>query len=191
MKILRRVVAGAVVVVLLIAAVLALLSLFPALDLPGRPGLPFIHLPGGGQFQVIQVRYTRKASHSDDHAIGRMPRLTRWFWERLPAPVQAKIGLPRPAINTGYASDRAALSVWWAYVDPRTGKPELGETSYALISTDSGRQLAPIWPWPDDAGYRQIFLVDPPTGSRHLHFELTVEGAYPVTFTIGNPAYDP
>lgn len=189
MKILRRAVAGAVVVMLLIAGGLALLSLFPTVNLPGRPGLPSIRLPDGGQFQVVQVRHTNKATHESEHALGRWPRVTSWIRARLPQPLQAKID---PPVDTGYGSRAPALSVWWAYIEPRTGKPQLGETSHALVSTDSGRYLAPIWPRPPHEGeYRQIFLIDPPTDSRHLHFRLTVEGVHPVNFTIVNPAYAP
>lgn len=190
MRIFRRVVAGAVVVMLLVAVALVLLWLFPTIDVPGRPGLPNIRLPDGGHFRVAQVRYTGKTTdYRDDHALGRMNGLHSWVWKRLPTPLQEKID---PPVYTGTYNRAPTLSVWWGYINPCTGKAELGETSHALITTDSGRQLPPIWPRPPHYGeYRQIFLINPPTDSRLLHFSLTVGGEHPVSFTIVNPAYAP
>lgn len=155
--------------------------------LPRAARLPHIRLPNGGEFRVLKVTYPPGPSEPREHAIGAAPKAAFWIWHRLPKPLQDRIPYP----DTGSAnlgSSHPGISIWWAYIAPKTGLPQLGPTDYALTTLDSGEQLGPIWPPPVEEGYRQIFLADPPHHSRKLHFRLSAEGQ-PVEFELANPAY--
>ena len=153
-----------------------------------RPDLPRIPLPDGGEFRVVQVTYTPKASESHEHNIGAAPKYQFTLWKMLPRAIQARVSYPHDGI--GYtSSNRPALSIWWAYFVPKTGKPELGPTDYVVTTLDNGEELEyRDWPNPTDEGYRQIFITDPPTHSKRLRFRLSAEDQ-PVEFSIENPAY--
>jgi hypothetical protein len=148
--------------------------------------LPRIQFSDGGEFRVVQVTYTPFASESSDHAIGSAPRMQFWLWNHLPKALQAKVPYPNSGISYGL-SDHPALSIWWAYIDPTTHKPEVGSTDYVITTLDSGERLNRIWSEPSE-GHRQIFLTDPPRHSKRLHFQLGVED-HPVEFSIDNPAF--
>ena len=165
----------------------AIFAIALLLQLP-RKQLPHVRLLDGGEFRVIKITYTSKQSEASEHAIGSSPKAAFWVWHHLPKPLQTRIPYPNEGMNIS-GSSRPALSIWWAYISPRTQQPELGEADYVITTLDSGRQLKPIWPRPYD-DYRQIFVNDPPTDSKHLRFRLRAWDN-PVEFVIENPAYTP
>jgi hypothetical protein len=89
-------------------------------------------------------------------------------------------------------SNRNALSIYWTWIDPKTGKHELGPSGDVILTMNSGEQVNLKWPDPFDdykgAGYRQIFVDEPPRDSRFLRFHVPVEDEA-VDFTIANPAF--
>jgi hypothetical protein len=151
--------------------------------------LPRIRLTDGGEFRVFQIRYTPNPSESYEHSLGGAPRWQWTLWRSLPNSLQTRVPMPRAGIESD-SSDHPALSIWWAYIDPKTGKREIGPTSSVTIILDNGGQLTTSdWPNPTGEGYRQILIVDPPTSSRRLRFRLSAEDQ-PVEFSIKNPAYE-
>jgi hypothetical protein len=154
-----------------------------------RPAeLPRIRLPDGGEFRVVQVRFTPNSSvDGHEHNLGAAPAYQFTLWRLLPKSLQSRIPYPRTGIGSPQGSDHPAISIWWAYINPKTGKPQFGPTDYFTTFLDNGEQLEQDWPdLADD--YRQIFIRDPPTTSRHLRFRLSAEDQ-PVEFSIENPAY--
>jgi len=88
--------------------------------------------------------------------------------------------------------NRTAISIYWAWIDPVTQKPELGPSGEVLMTTDLGEQTNLGWPDPfdrADGGYRQIIVNPPPTESARLRFRVPVEDET-VEFIIDNPAYN-
>src|SRR4029434_4666252 len=154
-----------------------------------RPtGLPRIQLANGGEFRVIQMTYTPRSSiDTRAHNIGCAPAYQFKLWKLLPAVLQTNVPYPKTGIS-GSESSHPALSIWWAYIDPKTGKPEIGPTDDVVTILDSGEQLKPVWPFPREEGYRQIFITDPPPKSKRLRFLVSAE-EQPVVFSIENPAY--
>jgi hypothetical protein len=161
--------------------ILVLISLFVL----RRPALPIVRFADGSEFRVLQVKYTASPSEPSEHALGRAVNWRFWIWERLPGILQNRIADPNAV--SGFGSNRPALSIWWAYIDPKTRRPLVGPTSFVSPKLDSGRRLNPVHSAPADE-YRQIFLVDPPRHSKRLRFELTTED-HPVEFSIDNPAF--
>jgi hypothetical protein len=154
-----------------------------------RPAeLPRIRLPDGGEFRVVQVKFTPNSSvDGHEHNLGPAPAYRFTLWRLLPKSLQSRIPYPSTGIG-GQSSYHPAISIWWAYIDPKTGKPALGPTDYVVMILDDGEQRKYDWPEPAEGGYRQIWVDDPPTTSRHLRFRLSAEDQ-PVDFTIENPAY--
>jgi hypothetical protein len=140
-----------------------------------------------GSFEFVQVTYTPRASEDYEHNIGAAPAYQFALWRRLPKFLQSRISYPNTGI--GYqGSDHPFISIWWAYIDPKTGKPELGPSGYALMILDDGEVRKAGWPHGTDEGFRQIFITDPPTTSKRLRFRLSAE-EQSVEFSIENPAY--
>jgi hypothetical protein len=156
---------------------------------PSRPAeLPRIRLPDGGEFRVIQMTYTSRSSiDTRAHNIGCAPAYQFQLWKLLPTLLRSSVPYPNVGIS-GSESDHPALSVWWAYIDPNTGKPEIGPTDDVVTILDNGEHLKPVWPFPRAEGYRQIFITDPPPTSQRLRFRLAAE-EQPIEFSIENPAY--
>jgi hypothetical protein len=153
-----------------------------------RPAeLPRIRLPDGGEFRVVQVKFTPNSSVDGHvHNLGAAPAYRFTLWRLLPKSLQSRI--PYPSTGIGYQSSyHPAISIWWAYINPKTGKPQFGPSDYVMTILDNGEQLEQVWPELTD-DYRQIFISDPPTTSRHLRFRLSAEDQ-PVEFSIENPAY--
>ena len=130
---------------------------------------------------------------SEVHRLGGSPRVVLELWDRLPHSLQTR--LPAPTYgDTALVPrpNRNALSIYWTWIDPKTGKHELGPSGDVIMTMDSGEQVNLKWPDPFDdykgAGYRQIFVDEPPRNSRFLHFHVPVEDEA-VDFTIANPAF--
>lgn len=143
--------------------------------------LPRIKLADGGEFRVLQVRY------GTEHRLGGAPRAIHWVWDHLPLFLRTNIP-PPPAGTSGVGSDKPALSIWWGWFDPATGKPLLGPSDNAVMSLDSGERINLDWPEPAD-DYRQIFIIDPPRHSRMLRFHVVTNDER-VDFAIKNPAFE-
>jgi hypothetical protein len=117
-----------------------------------------------------------------------------WAWSHLPTPLQRVI--PYPGGNSALFPypNHTALSLYWGFIDPVTQKAEFGPSGDVLMTEDSGKQTNLGWPdpftGPKGEGYRQIFVDEPPSGSRSLRFRVPVEEET-VEFTIHNPAYNP
>jgi len=153
-----------------------------------QPYLPRIKLPDGGEFRVFKITYTRGPSvDSYEHHLNAAPRYQFLLWRFLPQFLQQKISFPDTGLG-GESSYKPMISIWWAYIDPKTGRPMLGPTDYATTTLDDGSQLRKDWPSPND-DYRQITITDPPTHSKFLHLRLSAED-HPVEFAIENPAYE-
>jgi hypothetical protein len=150
--------------------------------------LPRIQLANGGEVRVLQVRYTPKSSVGTyEHNLGGAP-LWQWtLWRKLPNSLQEKMSMPRLGVGS-ISSHRPAISVWWAYIDPKNGKPELGPPGSVTIILDSGDQLPSDWPNDTAEGYREIYIVDPPANSKRLRFQISSEYE-PFEFSIENPAF--
>ena len=144
------------------------------------PRLPRVKLADGGEFRVLQINY------GTEHRLAAAPRPIQWMWEQLPSFVQARI--PQPSLGAdGLGSDKVALSIWRAWFDPATGKPEIGPSDNAVMTLDEGERINLDWPDPSDS-CRQIFVIDPPNYSRRLRFHVVVNEER-VDFTIANPAF--
>jgi hypothetical protein len=155
------------------------------LSLHRRASLPRIRLADGGEFRVLKICYGRE----NDHHLGGAPSSFFSAWNHLPKQLQRVIPYPNTGVTSlsPFPESPPALSIWWAYIDPRTHKPEIGSTDYVITTLDSGERLGRIWPSPGD-DYRQIFLNDPPAHSKYLRFEFAAE-EQAVEFSIANPAY--
>jgi hypothetical protein len=124
--------------------------------------LPRIPLQGGGEFCVVKICY----GPSEVHRLGGSPRVVLELWDRLPHSLQTR--LPAPTYgDTALVPrpNRNALSIYWTWIDPKTGKHELGPSGDVIMTMDSGEQVNLKWPDPFDdykgAGYRQIFVDEP------------------------------
>jgi hypothetical protein len=171
-------------VILTTCAVALLLGVTCLLGLHRAGSLPRIRLSNGGEFRVLKVCYGRE----NDHHLGGAPKSFFWAWNHLPKHLQRVIPYPDAGVSgLSPVAGKAAVSIWYADIDPGTGKPLLGPADYALITLDSGERLGRVWPEPAD-DYRQIFLHDPPRHSKYLHVELGAEYD-PVAFSVVNPAF--
>jgi len=138
---------------------------------------------------VVKICY----GPAEVHRIGGSPRAVLRLWgclprswqDRLPAPTYGDTGLS-PGTN------RNALSVYWTWIDPITGKYYIGPSGDVSMTMDSGEQVNLKWPYPFDDingdGYRQIFVDEPSRDSRFLRFHVPVEHEA-VDFSIANPAF--
>ena len=151
----------------------------------GAP-LPRIRFSDGGEFRVLQICYGTE----NDHHLGGAPGSLFSLWEHLPKQLQSIV--PYPDVGVSGLSpfpNKPAISIWWAYIDPLTHKPEFGPTSGVVTTLDSGERLERISSHQAGEGYRQIFLNDPPRYSKRLHFQFATED-HPVEFSIENPAFE-
>jgi hypothetical protein len=158
-----------------------------------EPPLPRFPLRDGGEFRVYQIVYTSGPSDSFEHNL-HAPRLRWRVYRRLPDFIRWRIPAPGEGVG-GLSSRLPMLSIWWGYVDPKTGQPEIGPAGDVLMTLDSGEVVNLGWPSPYDdesvpsfPSYRQITVTPPPMNSRTLAFEVPTEGGT-VRFTIENPAY--
>jgi hypothetical protein len=153
---------------------------------------PTIPLSEGGEFRVIQVIYSAQRS---DHVLGGAPKHIRRLWSHSPSLLQRVIPEPTPPYSTSFPP-MPAISIWWTWIDPTTGRPELGPSGDALLTLDDGRQISLQYPDPvhtrddeeRDPGYRVIWIHDPPADSKRLRLHVPVEGEA-VDFEIENPGY--
>jgi hypothetical protein len=144
-----------------------------------------IPLAAGGEFRVLKIYY----GGPDGHHLGGPPSALLRFRRHLPDSLQRFIPYSGEGISgISPAQGHTMISIWWAYIHPKTGNPELGPSGDVIMTVDSGEDTNLGWPYPAD-DYRQIYVIDPPTDSRKLHFLVTVEDET-VEFTIANPAYD-
>jgi len=122
-----------------------------------RPAdLPRIRLADGGEFRVVKVTYTKESSvERHEHNIGAAPEYQFALWRMLPKSAQSRVPYPHTGIGE-LSSTHPAISIWWAYVDPKTGKPELGPSDYVLMILDNGEERKCGWPSPSE-DYRQIW----------------------------------
>ena len=177
---------------IVIVVIVLLISGLWGVRLYWQARLPHFKLVGGGEFRVFKICY---GTHDDDvHHLGGAPKQLVWAWDNLP--VQLQRFIPAPDHGAGALSpgtNRHALSIYWAWVDPLTRKAETGPSGDVLMITDSGEQTNLGWPEPFDdrtgGGYRQIFVDEPPRNSTKLRFRVPVEDET-VEFTIDNPAYN-
>ena len=150
--------------------------------------LPRIPLKGSGEFRVVRICYGGEGAHH----LGQSSRQYVWFWDRLPGWVQRQV--PQPSVGDSALvpfPDHMALSIYWGWIDPATGKASTGPSGDVVMTIDAGVQKNLGWPYPfnhNGEGYRQIFVDEPPRDSRKLHFRVPVEEEA-VEFTIDNPAF--
>ena len=85
-----------------------------------------------------------------------------------------------------------AVSIYFGWVDRGAKLPKASPTEKVIMTKESGEKRDLGWAYPFDASdggsYRQILIMDPPTDSRKLRFDLSVEDEK-VHFEIINPAY--
>jgi hypothetical protein len=153
-----------------------------------RPGLPRFRLSDGGEFRVLKITYLSKGSEYHEHNLNAPPAWRFALWRALPDALQGHIDYPDEGIGA-QSSDHPAISIWWAWFDPKTSEPVLGPAGDVWMTLDSGERFNLNWPDPAE-DYRQILIVDPSRTSRTLTFDVPVVDDV-VHFTIDNPAYRP
>jgi hypothetical protein len=146
--------------------------------------LPHMRLADGGEFRVVKVVYGTE----QDHYLHGAPKFFFTFWERMPGWLQRVVPYPWTGLS-GEIPRGAGISIWWAWFDPETGRPELGPSGDGVMTLDSGERVPFPYPNPAD-DYRQILIPNPPRDSQWLHFSVPVnELEKPTEFTIRNPAW--
>jgi len=151
--------------------------------------LPHIKMKGGGEFRVYKICY----GGPDDHQLARSPRVILSAWNHLPTFVQHLV--PQPNFGDSGESPLpgyTAVSVYWGWIERGAKLPAPSPTDPVIMTTDSGQEFNLGWAFPFDASdggsYRQILIMHPPTDSRRLRFNLSVEDEK-IEFAIDNPAY--
>jgi hypothetical protein len=178
----KRIAAIAAIVVALLLGSVWFIRLHRAASLPRQK------LVGGGEFRVVKVCY----GIAGDHHLGGAPKEIVSAWNYLPAPLRRLISYPGGDSGLVPVANHTGLSIYWAFIDPVSQKPEFGPSGEVFMTTDSGQQTklgAYPFQGPHGGGYRQIFVDEPPRNSSKLHFRVPVEDET-VEFTITNPAYN-
>jgi hypothetical protein len=162
-----------------------------------KSSYPRFRLGDGSEFRVVKITYTSTASDSTEHNLGGSLLLNR-LWGSLPSAIQSQV--PEPSRGVGSTSSpHPSLSIWWARFDPKSHQSLFGEVDDILVTMDSGQTKRLFRPEAelaqDNVFYWQIFVVDVPSDSQYLTFEVPIDdetSTVPVPsahFTIKNPAF--
>jgi hypothetical protein len=147
------------------------------------PRLPRVRLSDGSEFRVLQISY------GTEHALAGAPRWMHSLWANLPGLLRACFREPvREDSGLSSGDNKPSLSIFWSWIDRRTGKWEIGPTDNVVMRLDNGERINLGWPDPGNS-CRQIFVPEPPRNSRTLRFHVVVEEER-VDFAIANPAFN-
>ena len=91
-------------------------------------------------------------------------------WDRLPSAAKRFLPSPSRADYGHVPRESSVVSIFWAWIDPATGKPTVSPSGEVLMITDSGKQEKLDTPYPFDAymggNFRQIYIDPPPRDQR-------------------------